>query len=258
MNYEVETVEAGEYRLPVHHFGPGTSSMDVLWELIEAGECPVWGTTLMERQSAGRGRMGRSWQSPPGHVYGALRLPTEPPFDGPGASLALSVLLALALNEYGFPAGLKWPNDLILAEAKVGGLLLESRKDALIAGIGFNLGSPPEGDWLKERAAGAPPPGAIDWDGGPKALWAGLVKNAFLLYNKKFGSRSISHLLPEAERLLLWRGRTVKVDRPASEPLAPESGLTGRIVGLGPEGQLFLTTSAGSYQVWSGTLLLVE
>ena len=258
MSYELETIEAGEARLPLYHFGPGTSSMDVLWDLIERGECPVWGATLMERQSGGRGRMGRVWQSPAGHVYGALRLPPEPPFDGPGASLALSVILALALNEYGWPVGLKWPNDLILEGAKVGGLLLESRREALIAGIGFNLVAPPEGDWRQTRASGAPPPGALPWTEGPKALWPGLVKKAFLLYNEKFEGQDIRELIPEAEKLLLWRNQTVKVERPAAEPLAPESGLTARITGLGPEGQLLLTSPAGSYQLWSGTLTLAE
>jgi len=242
--------------VPLFLCGPCSSSIDVAWDLVERGELPLLGSVLAESQTGGRGRMGRVWQSPPGHVYGAMRLPLEAPFDGPGASLALALILAEAFRDFGWKMMIKWPNDLIFNGGKVGGMLLESRKDNLVAGIGFNLMSPPEGDWRKEREPGAPQPSALPFAGSPETLWAALVKRFILLYKKKFRGRTMAELIPQAEKIMFWLGRTVVVDRPSSTPPAPESGLVGRIMGLGPDGHLRLANSDGNYSLWSGTVFL--
>ncbi len=251
---EILNIEAGEVAAPLLVCGPGSSSLDAAWEFQAQGRLPVWGAVLMERQNAGRGRMGRVWQSPPGHVYGTLRLPTAPPFDGPGASLALALFLAEALKDFGWDMNVKWPNDLIFEGGKAGGLLLESRRDALVAGVGLNLRTPPPGDWVRERDPGTPPPAALPFAGPPAELWSTLVKKIILLYNKKFGGRPMADLIPAAEKILFWRGRMVIVTTPASDPPAPAAGLAGRILGLGSEGQLRLVNASGEYLLWSGTV----
>lgn len=255
---ETLTIRAGEITAPLWVCGPGSSSLDVGWEFLDNGELPVWGSVLMERQSAGRGRMGRVWHSPAGHIYGALRLPTSAPFDGPGASLALAFFMALALDGMGWNLLIKWPNDLIYKGGKVGGLLLESRARGLLAGVGLNLGQAPRGDWVGGREAGSPPPAALPFDGGPAKLWPLLVKELILLYNEKFRGRALTALIPELEKRLCWLGRLVAVDRPASEPLAPEAGLTGQIIGLDSDGQLLLNNVSGLYRLWSGTVRLIS
>lgn len=237
--------------------GPGSSSMDAAWEFINEGRLPVWGAVLMESQTGGRGRMGRVWQSPPGHIYGALRLPQAPPFDGPGASLALAYLLSLVLKEMGLELRIKWPNDLIFEGGKTGGILLESKAGGLVAGVGFNLLTPPEGDWIGERSPGAPGPSALPFKGRPPAVWAALVKNLILLYNKKFGSWSMAEVASAAEKLLFWVGREVRVVTPASEPQAPPEGLAGKVAGLEPDGCLRLLNNNGAYKLWSGTVCLL-
>ncbi len=252
---DILTVETGSEAVPNFMTGPCSSSIDAAWALIGRGELPPWGAVLVESQTAGRGRMGRVWQSPPGHVYGALRLPLSPPFDGPGASLALALMLAEALRDFGWEMALKWPNDIIYNGGKVSGLLLESRQDGLVAGIGFNLLSPPEGDWRRERDSGAPPPAALPWTDGPAALWAALVKKTVFVYNKKFQGRSLAELIPAAEEILLWRGEEVAVLKPASEPPAPGAELRGRLLGLGPDGCLRLGVGRTEYGIWSGTVV---
>lgn len=241
---------------PLYLCGPGTSSFDAAWELLAEGRLPVWGAVLMESQSGGRGRMGRIWQSPPGHVYGALRLPQAPPFDGPGASLALALLLSLSLERLGLEVEIKWPNDLIYEGGKSGGILLESKPGGLVAGVGLNLKSPPVGSWTAERDDGAPVPSALPLDRGPEEVWAALVKNIILLYKKKFGCWSMAEAAAAAEKRLFWRGRRVRVITPASEPQAPPSGLRGRLEGLAPDGGLLLVNEAGRYKLWSGTVCL--
>lgn len=102
---------------------------------------------LAERQSAGRGRRGRAWQMPLG---GGLALSMFCRFDGAMASLAgLSLVAGLAavdaLARCGVDGvGLKWPNDLVARDAKLGGILVELGGDALgpchaVIGIGINL-----------------------------------------------------------------------------------------------------------------------
>lgn len=253
---ETMPLKAGGTEAPLFICGPGGSSLDAAWDFIREGLLPVWGAVLMESQSGGRGRMGRAWQSPPGHIYGALRLPQAPPFDGPGASLALAYFLAVALKDMGLEIRIKWPNDLIFEGGKTGGILLESKTGGLVAGVGFNLLAPPEGDWVAERSAGAPGPSALPLKDGPMIIWAALVKQIILLYNEKFGSWSMAEVVSAAEKLLFWLGREVRVIMPASEPMAPPEGLIGQVAGLESDGCLRLMNNNGAYKLWSGTVCL--
>lgn len=99
-----------------------------------------------DRQTAGRGRLGRAWQSPPGNLY-ASTLVRLRPADPPAATLALVAAVALEevvsayLGHHG--TTLKWPNDLLLGGAKLSGILLERAGDAIVIGFGVNLAHHP-------------------------------------------------------------------------------------------------------------------
>lgn len=109
---------------------------------------PVSGAVCMaERQSAGRGRRGRSWTATP---YRNLMMSLAWRFDsGPaaltGLSLAAGVALVRALEEYGVQGvGLKWPNDLVVGGRKLAGLLVDLRGEAagptwVVLGVGLNV-----------------------------------------------------------------------------------------------------------------------
>lgn len=99
-----------------------------------------------ERQTAGRGRQGRAWQSPVGNFYGStlVRLrPDDPPAATLGfvAAVALVELAAALLPEAPM---LKWPNDLLVDGAKLSGILLERAGDTVIVGVGVNLAHHPD------------------------------------------------------------------------------------------------------------------
>jgi len=101
------------------------------------------------RQSGGRGRQGREWHSPPGNLY-ASTLVRLRPGDPPAPTLAL--VAAVALHEVacrfvaaGMPIEIKWPNDLLVAGAKLSGILLERTGDAVVVGFGVNLSDHPDG-----------------------------------------------------------------------------------------------------------------
>ncbi|HEX8125520.1 MAG TPA: biotin--[acetyl-CoA-carboxylase] ligase [Allosphingosinicella sp.] len=119
------------------------------------------------RQSGGRGRQGREWHSPPGNLYASTIVRLRPG-DPPAPTLAL--VAAVALHDVatrfavaGIAIEIKWPNDLLVAGAKLSGILLERIDDAIVIGFGVNLADHPD---EVERPAinmgmlgGAPDPG---------------------------------------------------------------------------------------------------
>ncbi len=112
---------------------------------------------LADRQTAGRGRHGREWHSPPGQgLYVSVLLrPHRPPAELPRWALAAATAACLALREAGAAAAsVEWPNDVVCARLKLGGTLVEARgagsaRPELVIGTGINLGQsgedfPPE------------------------------------------------------------------------------------------------------------------
>lgn len=105
---------------------------------------------LAKQQTAGRGRRGRAWESPPGNLFLSLLLR---PKVSPAQAATLSFLTAVALGEalelaapqLGPAIACKWPNDVLVNGAKIAGILLESRTapdgnlDWVTVGIGVNL-----------------------------------------------------------------------------------------------------------------------
>ncbi|WP_372340568.1 biotin--[acetyl-CoA-carboxylase] ligase [Sphingomonas sp. BT-65] len=99
-----------------------------------------------ERQTGGKGRQGRAWDSPPGNLY-ASTLVRLRPADPPAATLALVAAVALEEAVRVFRAAgatIKWPNDLLVDGAKLSGILLERAEDAIVIGIGVNLAHHPD------------------------------------------------------------------------------------------------------------------
>lgn len=260
-------------RPAVHVCGAATSSMDVAHALAKAGELPPWGSVIAASQTAGKGQLGRTWLSPRGNLYAALRLPAVPPFTRTAAAPAVGGLMAQALNAAGAPVRMKWPNDIVafapapgapapesgrgaaVPEAdlpsrprgcwrKLGGILIEERRDVVIAGIGLNLlSAPPDAALRPEHAL---PAGAISrifpclnmTDPGwsrPAVLWARLAAHIFFQYTTWACG---ADWLDLAERHLAFRGRSVL--------LVDDEGQTPRLVrgildGLDASGGLRLT-----------------
>jgi BirA family biotin operon repressor/biotin-[acetyl-CoA-carboxylase] ligase len=123
------------------------STNDDVASLARAGEPEgVW--VRAERQSGGRGRQGREWHSPPGNLH-ASTLVRLRPGDPPAPTLALVAAVALQEVASGFVAGglaveIKWPNDLLVAGAKLSGILLERTGDSIVVGFGVNLADHPD------------------------------------------------------------------------------------------------------------------
>ena len=105
---------------------------------------------IAERQEAGRGREGRAWASPSGGLYfSAIMRPPLPLADVPPITLAIGIAVCDAARAFGADAALKWPNDVLIGDKKLAGVLVETqsqggRLDSVIVGIGVNIGSVPE------------------------------------------------------------------------------------------------------------------
>ena len=181
------------------------STMDAAMELGAAG-CPDGTAVIAEAQSAGRGRLGRSWSSPKHKgIYCSLVLRPEIP---PGQAPVLALLAAVAVceaveNVSGVRCGIKWPNDILLHNRKLGGILTELRAELdrtsyCVIGIGLNVNNAAD-----ELVAGAV--SLKEAAGGPverAALLREIFSRAeahYSVFLKKGGGRVLDE----------WRGRSV-------------------------------------------------
>lgn len=149
------------YRLIRHQEIDSTNSeAQRLAESVGAEPGPVWITAL--RQTAGRGRRGRNWETTPGNLAATLLIrPACPAYGQLSFAAALAVADTVSHFAPAAPIAVKWPNDVLADGRKVAGILLESGRDWLAVGIGVNLASHPEGTEfpaISLAALGAPAP----------------------------------------------------------------------------------------------------
>lgn len=141
-----------------------------------------------ERQTSGRGRRGRRWESPAGNLYMSLLLRPKVPLAKAGqvgflAALAIAETCTRLLPQRA--VGCKWPNDVLIEGKKVAGLLLEAEAkedgsaDWLVLGLGVNVASHPEG--MEFPATSLATQGA---EAGPAAVLAGVASRFVLWYRR--------------------------------------------------------------------------
>ncbi|AFZ25687.1 birA, biotin-(acetyl-CoA-carboxylase) ligase [Cylindrospermum stagnale PCC 7417] len=131
----------------LHIFDSLCSTNQTLWELLNQGAesgCVVIAT----QQTAGRGQWGRQWVSPTGGLY--LSVAIAPKLDATNSyqlTLASAWGIAAQLQKCGVSVGIKWPNDLILNDRKLGGILTETKVNKgqitqAVIGVGINWANP--------------------------------------------------------------------------------------------------------------------
>ena len=123
----------------------GSTNADLLDRAL--GGAPEGVVLAAEEQSAGRGRMGRTWVSPPraALTFSLLVRPaTVPPARRGWLPLLAGVAVASAVTAVtGVQTRLKWPNDVLAGPAKLAGILAEAAGDAIVVGVGLNVSAEP-------------------------------------------------------------------------------------------------------------------
>jgi len=131
----------------IHRHGLVDSTSERAFEALQRGEALHWDVHVASGQSAGRGRRGRAWESAEGeglYMSAVLAAPTPSPSPA-GWSLAAGLAVRDTVTSLGLGSSrLKWPNDLLIGEAKLAGTLVEGRglgEEAhwFVLGIGLNV-----------------------------------------------------------------------------------------------------------------------
>jgi len=227
----------------------------------KAEACSGGGSRLVcvvcaDRQTAGRGRAGRRWESPPGGLWFSIVWPTaQAPDRYLGVPLAVGLsLLASVEQACGLRCRLKWPNDLLLNGKKVCGILceLESRQlPALVIGIGINTNNRVEalpGEFRHGVESLSGETGAPVDNRGLLEVCLGNLVGAL----ETFERSGLAAFENDLERHLAWVGQEVRIEE------FPGQVTVGRLLGVDGAGRVLLATGKGEVPFVSGDLRLVE
>jgi BirA family biotin operon repressor/biotin-[acetyl-CoA-carboxylase] ligase len=220
------------------------STNDEAARLADAGA--VEGTVVWAReQTGGRGRRGRHWASPVGNLYSSTIL--RPDCAAPGAA-ELGFVAALAVADI-VPAGrtvrVKWPNDVLVDDGKIAGILLESaiaqtgQVEHVVAGVGINVDFAPQ---LPEMRY-------------PGAALGGSVEAALEKFTNALAARLVEWRRDGFETVrAAWLAKAGPIGAEVDVRLG-EGLVSGRFAGLDRAGALLLDTNAGPRRIVSGELL---
>ena len=224
------------------------STNDRARDLAEAGADPFT-VVIAEEQTAGRGREGRRWESPPGS--GLWMSVVAPSLDVNARQVlplraGLATCRAVESAAPGVRAGLKWPNDVLIGGLKVGGILCEGGPSAVVIGVGVNVRSGALGSGLAGTAVAleAAAEGPVD---------RGVLAEFLVTELRQLLTADVSSLDGELARELeardVLRGRAV----------IAETGETGVALGIGRDGALGVEVAPGEVRrVRAGGVRLQE
>lgn len=216
----------------------------------EAGETgPLWITA--RRQTAGRGRRGRTWQGEAGDLAATLLLTTR---RSPAEAAQITFIAALAvvdlLDAFAPPSlvTIKWPNDVMLAGEKASGVLVESGAHPagglwLAVGIGVNLAHAPTGTERPATSLAQHLRGDVGAPPSAEAAGARLAQ-AFAIWLERWKMLGFEPILDA------WAARATGLDGPATARLGHET-VAGRAEGVAPDGALKLRLADGSLRLIS-------
>ncbi|MGL6246985.1 bifunctional biotin--[acetyl-CoA-carboxylase] ligase/biotin operon repressor BirA [Pseudomonas sp.] len=214
---------------------------------IERGQAAPF-LVLSERQTAGRGRRGRNWASPfAENIYYSLVLRIEGGMRQlEGLSLVVGLAVMQALRDLGIPtAGLKWPNDVLVGQKKIAGILLELVGDPadvchVVLGVGINVNMQATDEIDQQWTSMRLESGRV-FDRNQLVAQLGLMLQKYLARHQADGFSAIQQ---EWEQNHLWQGRAVSL-------IAGVSQIDGEVLGIDSQGALRLKVN-GVEKVFSG------
>jgi BirA family biotin operon repressor/biotin-[acetyl-CoA-carboxylase] ligase len=207
---------------------------------------PEGAVAVCDEQTAGRGRLGRRWEAPAGSALLCSTLLRPPGGRSPAeVSLVGGLAAARAVEAVtGLPTSVKWPNDVVVAGTKVGGVLAELLEGAVVLGIGLNVNQSPG----ELPAGGALPAGSLAGHDGVRrerrVLLAALLSELERAYDAwRAGGLAALHGDLAARDFL--RGRSIVVE-----------GVPGRALGIDTSGRLEVEVEGTRRLVTGGEISL--
>lgn len=209
------------------------STQDLAKSMFEAAGDGVPVLAIAHKQDAGRGRLRNMWWSSPRAAMASLAF-TCPSLE----SVTLAPLVAgiaahdAIESQLGVATALKWPNDIMFGDAKVGGILAELGGDTLVIGCGINL-------WWPDAPVGAI--GLADHDPGAEVAvdlahdWAGRLLPALADLPGSFDKARYLEICQTIGRMITW---------------APDG--SGKAIGVSADGALLVETAQGQQTIRSG------
>ena len=220
----------GRFRVRVVE-STGSTNSD-LAELAQSGE-PGDRVLIARHQTAGRGRLDRRWEAPAGSNLLMSIWLDPPPRPMHLATQLVGLAVCRVARRHGADAALKWPNDVVVGDAKLAGVLAQTAANGIVVGVGVNVRWAPEGavrlgDGLDPVAVGAEVLGELE----------------------DLLSADVATAQGEYRSSLSTLGRRVRVELPG------DVGLEGRATDVEPDGRLVVLDSCGiSHRVDTGDVV---
>ncbi|MBW1696509.1 MAG: biotin--[acetyl-CoA-carboxylase] ligase [Deltaproteobacteria bacterium] len=213
------------------------STMIVAKDMARKG-CPNFTVVVADSQKQGRGRLNRIWISDPGGLYFTLVLrPKIPVAHSPRLSLLASMSLAELLREMiGIEAAVKWPNDILVNEYKLAGMLTEmeaetDRVQFVSIGIGINVNNDPSG--IEPRAT------SLKRLTGETTSRKDLLRQFLNRFEQQLRQADLDHV---ASR---WKSYSITINRKV-RIVTSQNIFEGLAVDVDPDGALLLKMADGS------------
>lgn len=212
---------------------------------------------VAEHQTAGRGRLDRSWETPAraALTFSMVLRPDVPLADWTWLPLLTGYTLTKVLRSEGYAAAVKWPNDVLIGDRKVAGILLErvesSSGAAAVVGVGLNVGLTadelpvPTATSLRIESGAAPDRTAL------LVTVLGSLREAYDVWQAG-GHAATERLRSSYSAACATIGREVRVELPSGETLV------GRATGIDPGGRLVVTGADGETVVGAGDVVHVR
>ncbi len=248
--------EIPDVTIEVVDSAPSTNALAV--QRAQAG-APDGLVVVADHQSAGRGRLDRTWETPRGTAltFSMVLRPVAPTRSWPWLPLLTGYAVNKALKAQGYDAGVKWPNDVLIGEKKVAGILVErletSDGPAAVVGVGLNVG-------MRAEELPVPTATSLAIESGEAAV---LDRTALLIsvlstlreaYDawQAGGDHTGLRLSESYVAACVTVGQDVRVDLPDG------SVLVGRATGIDPGGRLVVDGPDGPTPVAAGDVVHVR
>jgi BirA family transcriptional regulator, biotin operon repressor / biotin---[acetyl-CoA-carboxylase] ligase len=246
----------GEGRLAVILCGPCGSCMDIAWRLIDQKQLNPWDSVLAVSQIAGRGQYQRNWISPAGNIHAAWQWPDP----GAGHSgdvkwrglipLVAGYMLSEVFKGLGLSVRVKWPNDLLIEKKKFGGILVETRTNKQVVGIGINIAASPDDPLLRnDFALPATHLRREGFEATPLDLWLRLVEGGKAVFERVMSGMTPEEFVAAVSPSIAWAGSRVRVKTGTGDVF------TAVISGLSEDGGLRLQLQNKERILYVGSVL---